>query len=115
MFSALQGAFAMSNDETASNEVIIRSGRKIAVGSEWWEIRDSGEPVKFTDMITEARHINGVVYLSFGAGIVDANNEGICDLVSRLRMNLGSAQFLHNLLGNMISNALKPTDASKAN
>lgn len=99
----------------SDNEVIIKSGREIAVGAERWEIRDAGGPVEFVDMITEARHINGVVYLSFGAGIVDANNEGICQVTSRLRLSLGTAQFLHSLLGGMISDALKPIDQSKAN
>lgn len=105
----------MSEENSTQNEVVVRSGRKIAVGSDSWDIRENDEPVKFTDLITEARQFNGVVYLSFGAGVLDANNNGICDVASRLRMSLGTAQFLHNILGDIISDALKPTDMSKAN
>ncbi|MCS3742691.1 hypothetical protein [Rhizobium sp. BK661] len=103
-------------DETATpDEVVISSGRKIAMGDQWWEIRDNGETIKFTDYLTEARIINGTVYLSFGSCFMDANNQGVVDIASRLRMDLGTAQMLHNLLGQMISSALTPPDISKAN
>ena len=106
----------MSNETSTQNEVVIRSGRKIAMGDQWWEIRDNGEPIKFTDYLTEARVVNGTFYLSFGACFVDANNQGIVDITSRLRMDLGTAQALHNMLGQMINNTLtKPADMSKAN
>ena len=42
------------------NEVVVRSGRKIAE-SEYWEVRDRGAPVEYVDIITELRHHNGVV------------------------------------------------------
>jgi hypothetical protein len=103
------------SDETATNEVVINSGRRIAMGSEWWEIRDAGAHCHFVDIVTEARQFNGIVSLTLGAALIDANNEGICDIVSRLRMSLGTAQQLHQLLGGMISEAFKPIDASKAN
>ncbi|RVP96980.1 hypothetical protein [Sinorhizobium meliloti] len=106
---------ALTDQPISQNDVVIRSGRKIAVGDQWWEIRDNGEPIKYTDYITEARLVHGTIYLSFGACFMDANNEGIVDIAARLRMDLAAAQSLHNMLGQMISNALTPTDTSKAN
>lgn len=105
----------MPSDEVTSNEVIIRSGRKLMAGTEQWAVRKDDEPCYFIDFLSEARQFNGTVYLAFASAIVDANNEPIVDIVSRLRMNLGFAQVLHNALGHLIDNALKPTDVSKAN
>jgi hypothetical protein len=102
-------------DENEPNEVTLSSGRKIAVGSEWWDIRKDDAPCCFVDFITEARQFNGTVYLGLGSGIVEPNNTAVVDVVSRLRMNLGTAQAIHSLLGQMISDALKPVDHSKAN
>lgn len=99
----------------SENEVVIKSGRRMAIGADWWEVRDAGQPVEFVDLITEARHINGVFYLSFASGIVDANNEGVAQVATRLRMSLASAQILHGILGDMIKGALMPPDQSKAN
>jgi len=105
----------MTSPTSGNNEVIVRSGRNIAMGDQWWEIRDSGEPIKFTDILTEARHVGGAVYLSFGACFIDANNQGMVDITSRIRLELGFAQALHSMLGQMISSALAPPDLSKAN
>lgn len=102
------------NPEPAIHEIIPRSGRKIAIGSEWLEVVDAGHVPKFIDVISEARQANGVVYLSFGGGVIEGN-AAFCQIESRLRMNLGTAQFLHRLLGQMIEDALKPVDQSKAN
>ncbi|RVO08203.1 hypothetical protein [Sinorhizobium meliloti] len=104
----------MPENETA-NEVVVKSGRRIAVGDEWWTVRKDDAACQFIDFLTEARQFNGTVYLSLASGILDANNEPIVDVVSRLRMNLGTAQVLHNLLGQIIGDALRPTGSSKAN
>lgn len=98
-----------------ADEIVIKSGNQIAIGEKFWEIRDAGTRVEYVDILTEARNNNGVVYLSFGAGILDANNDGIVNISARLRMHLGSAQFLHKMLGDIISDALKPIDKSQAN
>ncbi|WP_025661535.1 hypothetical protein [Rhizobium sp. IBUN] len=105
----------MSDEDFKRNELVVRSGQRIAVGDKWLDIRDNGGPVSFVDIITEARHNTGVVCLAFGSAIVDGNNSGICDIASRLRMNMSTAQLLHRLLGDMIADALKPADLSKAN
>lgn len=105
----------MSDDDIKKNKLPLRTGSKIAVGDKWLEIRDTGGPVSFVDIITEARHNGGVIYLAFGSAIVDGNNDAICDMASRLRMNLSTAQVLHRLLEDMIADALKPADLSKAN
>lgn len=99
----------------ADNEVVVSSGRKLAIGNETWEIRDSGEPIKFADLLLESRHINGIVYLSFGASLIDYGNNGVADTVCRLRFNLATAQQVHSVLGDMIADALKPIDKSSAN
>lgn len=97
------------------NEVVIRSGRKLAVGADWWEIRDDGVPVTYIDMLTELRNHNSVVYLSLGQAIIDANNEPIVQVAARHRIDLGTAQTLHRLLGEMINEMTKPVDKSQAN
>lgn len=98
-----------------ADEVVVKSGRFLPVGDSRWEIADRGGPVGFVDLVTEARQANGIVYLSFAAGVVDAANEPYADVFSRIRMHLGTAQFLHKMLGDMIDDALKPVDQSKAN
>ena len=96
-------------------DVVQRSGRQLAVGSDWWEIRDPGVPVQFVDILTEGRHMNGVVHLAFASAIVDANNAGIASIAARLRMDLSAAQHLRNMLNGIIEDALKPKDQSKTN
>ncbi len=98
-----------------TDEVVVKSGRKLAVGGDWWEIRDDGVLVEYVDMITELRNHNSVVYLSLGQAIVDAGNDPIVQISSRLRIDIGTAQTLHRLLGDMLSEMLKPADKSKAN
>ncbi|MDP9813860.1 hypothetical protein J2W42_006736 [Rhizobium tibeticum] len=98
----------------SENEVVVRSGRKIAVGSEYWEIRDGGAPVEYVDIITELRHHNGVVYVSLGSAIVDANNFPLVAIAGRYRMDIGTAQSLHTLLGDLLAGMLKPVDQPKA-
>src|SRR5438105_3726613 len=100
----------------SDNEVVVRSGRKLTVGSDLWEIRDGGVPVEYVDLITEARTVNGVAYVSLAAAIIDGNNDGIAQIATRIRMNMGTAQALHQLLGQMIKDSLtSPVDPSKAN
>ncbi|EXL09723.1 hypothetical protein BG36_20960 [Aquamicrobium defluvii] len=67
------------------------------------------------DLLMEARQHMGVIALAFGSVVWDANNEPMAQVASRLRMDLGTAQNLHKLLGDMISDALKPADKSQAN
>ncbi|KQZ49699.1 hypothetical protein ASD54_12230 [Rhizobium sp. Root149] len=101
--------------ESSKNEVVVVSGRKIAIGSEWWEIRKDDAPVQFVDIVTEMRPHHGNVYISLGSAIIDANNAPIVDMAARLRMDLGTAQNLHKLLGDVISAVLKPIDDSIKN
>lgn len=99
----------------SDNEVVVRSGRKIAVGQDWWEIRDNGTPVTYVDILTELRHHNSVVYLSLGQAVIDANNEPIVQIAARHRIDLGTAQTLHRLLGDMITEMTTPVEKSQAN
>ncbi|TBY54519.1 hypothetical protein E0H59_13610 [Rhizobium leguminosarum bv. viciae] len=103
----------MSGDQ--ENRVVISTGQRIAVGSEWWELRDDSENVDYVDMLCEARQFNGIVHLSLGVGIHDANNAGIVSVTNRIRMNLVVAQALHSVLGQMITDAMKPADKSQTN
>lgn len=95
--------------------VVTRTGRAMAIGPDWWEIRDDGTPPQFVEVLTECRQHAGVVYLAFGSMIRDANNDGIVNIASRLRMDLVAAQSLRNMLSGIIDEALKPTDKSTAN
>lgn len=103
----------MSDDDPT--EVVIKNDKRFAVGSEWWELRDSATSVDYVDLIPEARMFNGIVHLSLGCGIQDANNVGIVDVTNRLRFNLFTAQALHGMLGKMIEDAMKPVDKSQTN
>lgn len=98
-----------------ADEVVIKSGRVFVTGSEKWEIRDAGSPVAYVDLLTEARCVAGVVYLAFGSSVLDANSDGVVQVESRVRMHLGTAQFVHKMLGDMITDALKPVDKSQQN
>jgi len=98
-----------------ADEVVIKSGRSIALGDQFAEVRDDGRPVHFVDVLTEARHHIGVFYLAFGSVIIDANSDQIVQIASRLRMNIATAQDVHRILGQMIDDALKPADKTKAN
>lgn len=89
--------------------------RTLPVGANRLLIRDEGVKVEYVDLIAEAAQGNGVICLSFAASATDADNEAIAIVSSRLRMHLGTAQFLHKLLGDMITNALKPPEQGKAN
>lgn len=89
--------------------------KTIKLGDEIWEISRDEPPVEFVDLICEARQFNGIVYLSFLQTIVDAGTTPEARVNVRLRMNLAAAQSLHTLLGEMIKDALKPPDKSKAN
>lgn len=99
----------------SDNEVVVRSGRKMAVGSDWWEIRDSGVPVTYVDIMTELRSYNSVVYLSLGQAIIDANNDPLIQIIARHRFDMGTAQNLHRLLGEIIADMTKPVEKSLAN
>ncbi|MBD9454321.1 hypothetical protein IB244_22730 [Rhizobium sp. RHZ02] len=50
----------MSDEDFKRNELVVRGGQRTAVGDKWLDIRDNGGPVSFVDIITEARHNNGV-------------------------------------------------------
>jgi hypothetical protein len=99
----------------SSDENKMQTGKMIEVDNEMWELRDTGAQTYFVDMFTEVRHINGVVYLSFGESIIDAQNPPHCQVTCRLRMNLATTQSLKNALDGIIGIALKPAPAGRAN
>jgi hypothetical protein len=102
--------------EKSDTRVPITSGRQIGIGDDNFDIRDSGVPVTFADIVVEARQLNGLVYLSLAAGITDGKDPAIADVTNRMRMSLSTAQFVHNVLGTFIKEALTPpVDLSKAN
>ena len=103
----------MSEDQ--GKGAVTTAGQKIAIGREWWGLQDNSKSIDYVDFVTEARQFNGVIHLAMGAGVQDANNVGVIHVTTRLRMNLAAAQVLHNLLGGMISEALKPSDKSQTN
>ncbi|MDW9506917.1 hypothetical protein GOA81_18060 [Sinorhizobium meliloti] len=108
----------MSDEKPAvpKHNVVIRSGRKLLVGGVEMEVIDRTDGVRFVDLITEATHVNGIAYISMGSAIHEFNNDTVLELSTRIRMSLGTAQTLHGMLGNIISDALKsPVDKDKAN
>jgi hypothetical protein len=99
----------------SENEVIVKSGKSLPMGSERWEIRDGGAPVQFVDLITELRQSAGVIHMAFASTIIDAGNSPIVSIAARLRMDLQTAQNLHKFLGDAIADAFKPVDKSQSN
>ncbi|MDQ0323514.1 hypothetical protein QO002_005720 [Pararhizobium capsulatum DSM 1112] len=99
----------------SENKVAVKSGRKLAVENDLWEIRDNGMPVTYVDMLTELRHHNNVIYLSLGQSIIDGKNEPIVNITARHRIDLGTAKNLHRILGEVIADIIKPGDKSQAN
>lgn len=98
-----------------ADQVVIGSGRALQLGNEAWEIVDPGEVVKFVDLILEMRAVQGCVYLTLGSGVVEFGNPGRVQIASRLRMSIEAAHLLHGMLGELISDALKPADPKQAN
>lgn len=98
------------------DDVVSKRGKALPAGNDQWAVRDDGVRVEFVDLITEARHANGVVYLSFASGIIDGRGRPpSAQMTARLRMHLASANHLHELLGNVIRAAVKAADKSQAN
>ncbi|MBY3369391.1 MULTISPECIES: hypothetical protein [Rhizobium] len=93
-----------------SNDVVIRSGSTTKIGDRDAEIRDADARTVFVDFFSENRLNNSTVCLSLGALHVDGANEPVIDISTRLRMDLGFAQILHGVLGEIIAMALKPVD-----
>lgn len=97
------------------DEIVNRTVRKIALGSDWWDLIDDSSSVDFVDVITEMRAHEGVVYVAFGAAMIDANNDGVVRISNRLRMTLDRAQVLYAALGDTITKALDPSNKEKPN
>ena len=81
------------------------------------EFRISGESlgVQFAEVVIDARHHGGVVYLTLGAIVSEGSGDAEVIPVSRLRLPIAAAQVLHQALGDQITQALKPVDKSRAN
>lgn len=95
--------------DMSDNEMVLKSGRRLPMGAEFWDIRDDGVPVLYIDLVTEARHHNTVVYLGLGHAISDNGNHPVAQIAARLRLDIGTAQMLHKQLGDIIKEALSTT------
>lgn len=99
-----------------SNEVVIKSSDVFALAEGLdAEIIDSEAPIIFSDLVTENRVANGVVYLSLAAIHTDGTNRPKVRVVSRHRIGLVHAQVLRDMLTSLINEATKPVDKSQAN
>ncbi|MCA0000972.1 MULTISPECIES: hypothetical protein [unclassified Mesorhizobium] len=96
-------------------KAVLGTGKTLKIGEETWVIVERDIGVEFVDWITEIRQYGGNLYLSLATAVIDAGNAPEARICARLRMNLGVAQSLHAALGNVIADALKPVDKSKAN
>ncbi|MGO7184686.1 hypothetical protein ACCT14_29000 [Rhizobium brockwellii] len=102
-------------DLPTSNEVILATGRHLRMGNDSFEIIDRSDGVRYVDLFTEATYMNGVVYLSMGSAIYEFGNPPVVEVSTRVRMSMVAVQNLYAMLGNIISDAHKPPDQSKAN
>ncbi|MGO7157050.1 hypothetical protein [Rhizobium leguminosarum] len=100
----------VKEDIAVSNDVVIRSGRTTKIGDHDAEIRDTDARTVFVDFFSENRLSNSTVCISLGALHADGANGPVIDISTRLRMDLGFAQILHGVLGEIIAAALKPVD-----
>lgn len=91
------------------------SRKTVKLGDELWVITKDDAPIEWVELICEARQFNGIINLSFLQPIIDAGAAPEGRINVRLRMNVVTAQGLHNLLGTMIEDALKPPNKEKAN
>ena len=99
----------------ADNDVVVRTGKTLRVGDVNWIIVEPVEiPLACPDFVLDTRHFNGVIQIAMASTRVEADVREAVVCV-RLRMDLNSAQLLHNTLGSLITNSLKPADQSKAN
>lgn len=97
------------------NDVVIKSGRVLEVGDAKWDIVDRSPGALFIDVITEARHSNGVVQLSMGAAHIDGENAPVVEISTRLRLDIVTAQILHAQLGEIIAHFQAPPDKMQTN
>lgn len=97
------------------NDVVIKSGKVLEVGDAKWDIVDRSHGVLFIDMITEARHSNGVVQLSMGAAHIDGQNTPVVQVSTRIRLDIVTAQILHANLGQIIAHFQAPPDKMQTN
>gem|GEM_PF-1634627 len=89
--------------------------KRIAMGDQWANLIDDGAPPLHADLICEARQYNGTFAIGLAAIILDGNSDLEARVLTRFRLNIVAAQNLHSLLGQMITDALKPADTTKAN
>lgn len=94
---------------------ILSTGKALKLGEEVWPVVGDVVPPTFVDLIAEARHHNGIVYLSLAQTVFDMGATPEAVIATRLRMNLVTAQVLHSVLGNIIRDATKPAGKDKAN
>lgn len=93
----------------------VGTGKTLKVGDVDWVIVEDGVAATIPSLFVEARHFNGVVYLSLAETVIDAGNRPEAHVCARLRMDLGFAQLMRDQLDELIKMALEPTDKSKAN
>lgn len=73
-------------------------------------VRKGEAPAFYTDALTEARIVDGIIYLSLGSRSIDGEDEELVDVVTRLRMNLSKAKSIHANLEVLIKQAMRPFD-----
>lgn len=94
---------------------VLGTGKTLKVGDTDWVIVDHGISPTIPSLLVEARHFNGVVYLSVAQTVVDDMNRPEAHVCARLRMDLGFAQTMRDTLDGLIKAALATPDKSKAN
>ncbi|MCF6114863.1 hypothetical protein [Mesorhizobium muleiense] len=96
-------------------KAVLGTGKTIKIGNVDWIIVDDGVLPVVPSAFVEARHYDGLVYLSLAQTVIDEGNPPEVRVCTRMRMGLSFAQMMHAQLGRLISDALKPVDQSKAN
>lgn len=66
----------------------------------------------YTDLLSEFREVNGVVYISFASFIIDGDGEdgSKARVVSRIRISKDRAATIYGLLGNMLATQERPNE-----
>lgn len=77
------------------------------------KVKDSAGPPLYVDTITESVISNGTMHLSLGSVIQDMAADPEIEIVCRLRLNMVTAQNLHQLLGHCINEMTRRAQATQ--
>lgn len=70
-------------------------------------------PPLYTDLISELREVDGVIYISFASFIIDGDGDSgkKARVVSRIRISRGRAATIYGILGDLLGRDERPNES----